>query len=202
MTPFTSLTSSALPVLEDRIDTDIIFPARFLLLMQRGEMGRYFFADQRVAADGSELPHPANDPRYKGAQILLTGADFGCGSSREQAVWSLTGFGIRCVIAESLGEIFAANCLRNGVLAITLPRDIIDALAAAETAIEVDLKTQKIRAGDKVYPFAIAPARRERLLNGWDDIDLILANEADRLTSFEGAQRLIQPWLYGAPDVR
>ncbi len=202
MTPFTSITSKILPVLEDRIDTDVIFPARFLLLMQRGEMGRYFFADQRVAADGSELPHPANDPQYKGAQILLAGADFGCGSSREQAVWSLTGFGIRCVIAKSLGEIFAANCLRNGVLAITPPRIIINELAAIESPITVDLEAQEIRAGDKIFPFAIPPAHRERLLNGWDDIDLILANEEDRLAAFENAQRLVQPWLYGASDVR
>ena len=117
MTPFTILRSPVLPVLEDRVDTDVIFPARFLLLMQRGEMGRYFFADQRFASDGTVIAeHPVNDPRYAGAKILVTGADFGCGSSREQAVWAMTSFGIRCVIAESLGEIFAANCLRNGVL--------------------------------------------------------------------------------------
>ena len=111
MTPFTILRSPVLPVLEDRVDTDVIFPARFLLLMQRGEMGRYFFADQRFASDGTMIAqHPVNDPRYTGAKILVTGADFGCGSSREQAVWAMTSFGIRCVIAESFGEIFAANC--------------------------------------------------------------------------------------------
>ncbi|MGN6691499.1 MAG: 3-isopropylmalate dehydratase small subunit [Sphingopyxis sp.] len=201
MTPFTTLTSKVLPILEDRIDTDIIFPARFLLLMQRDEMGRYFFADQRTAPDGSELPHPANDPRYRGAEILVAGADFGCGSSREQAVWSLASFGIRCVIAESLGEIFAANCLRNGVLGITLPRPVIDALAAVEDPVTVDLEAQEIRAVGTAFPFSIPAAHRERLLNGWDDIDLILAQEGDRLDAFEAAQRNIQPWLYGAPHV-
>ncbi len=201
MTPFTALTSKVLPILEDRIDTDIIFPARFLLLMQRAEMGRYFFADQRIAPDGSQRAHPANDPRYAGAQILVTGADFGCGSSREQAVWSLVSFGIRCVIAESLGEIFAANCLRNGVLGITLPRPVIDALAAVEDPVTVDLEAQEIRAAGTAYPFSIPAAHRDRLLNGWDDIDLILTQEGDRLDAFEADQRRVQPWLYGASNV-
>ena len=199
MTPFTILRSPVLPVLEDRVDTDVIFPARFLLLMQRGEMGRYFFADQRFASDGTVIAeHPVNDPRYAGAKILVTGADFGCGSSREQAVWAMTSFGIRCVIAESLGEIFAANCLRNGVLAITQPRKVIGALAELGEPVEVDLEAQEIRTGAVIYPFAIPPAHRERLLNGWDDIDLILANEGDHLATFEARQRLLQPWLYGA----
>lgn len=198
MTPFTRVHSIALPVIEDRIDTDILYPARFLLLMQRGDMGRYFFHDRRYDADGLAVAgNPLDDPGFEGAEILLSGADFGSGSSREQAVWALAGFGIRCVIAESYGEIFAANCLRNGVLAITLDRDVIEQLAAYEMALDVDLESQTIRAGDRCIPFVIAPGHRERLLKGWDDIDLILENEGAEIAAFEARQRLTQSWLYG-----
>lgn len=201
MTPFLRLRSPILPILEDRVDTDVIFPARFLLLMQREDMGRYFFHDRRFADDGSIVAdHPVNDPRYKGARILLAGAEFGCGSSREQAVWALTSFGIRCVIAESFGEIFAANCLRNGVLAIALPKTMIAAIAAAGQAVEVDLEAQKIRTCENRFSFEVAPADREALLRGWDDIDLITEKEGDRLARFEAEQRRVQPWLYGAGD--
>ncbi|NYF33969.1 3-isopropylmalate dehydratase small subunit [Sphingopyxis sp. JAI108] len=198
MTPFTALSSPALPLLEDRIDTDVIFPARFLLLMRRGDMGRYFFHDRRFEPDGAPIANnPVDDPRYTGAQILIAGADFGSGSSREQAVWALTGFGIRCVIAESFGEIFAANCLRNGVLAIAQPRALIERLAAASGPLDIDLAAQTIAFDDESLAFDIAPGDRERLLKGWDDIDLILEREGPRVAAFEAQQRQTQPWLYG-----
>lgn len=198
MTPFTTVTSLALPLIEDRLDTDILYPARFLLLMQRGDMGRYFCHDRRYDADGAPVAGNAlDDPRFQGAQILLSGADFGSGSSREQAVWALAGFGIRCVIAESFGEIFAANCLRNGVLAITLTREEIGKLASFGGMLEVDLERQVLIVGDQPVPFAIAPGHRERLLKGWDDIDLILENEGTEIAAFEARQRLTQYWLYG-----
>lgn len=197
MTPFSRLCSPTLAIREDRIDTDVIFPARFLLLMQREGMGRYFFHDWRFKPDGAPIAgNPIDDPRGAGAQILLAGADFGSGSSREQAVWALTSFGIRCVIAESFGEIFAANCLRNGVLAIVQPREVIDRLAAAP-ALNIDLDAQLIGAPGGTIPFDIAPGDRERLLKGWDDIDLILEREGAHVAAFEAQQRLIQPWLYG-----
>jgi 3-isopropylmalate dehydratase small subunit len=197
MTPFTTLTSVALPLLEDRIDTDILFPARFLLLMDRDGLGDYFYRDRRFDAEGTAIPgNPVDDPRHAGARIVLAGADFGSGSSREQAVWALAGYGIRCVIAPSFGEIFAANCLRNGVLAIVLPRPAIDRLAGVQGQITVGLEAQTIVAGDETNPFAIPPANRIRLLNGWDDIDLILEQEGEHVAAFEDRQQRQQPWLY------
>lgn len=199
MIPFCRLRSHALPFLEDRVDTDVIFPARFLLLMQRGDMGRYFFHDRRIDPDGGAIGgNPFDDPRHAGAQIMLAGADFGSGSSREQAVWALTGFGIRCVIAESFGEIFAANCLRNGVLAIVQPRAVVERLAILTSPLEIDLEAQTIGADGESIPFDIAPGHRERLLKGWDDIDLIMEHEGARIAVFEAQQRQVQPWLYGA----
>jgi 3-isopropylmalate dehydratase small subunit len=198
MTPFKSITSKTLPLLEDRIDTDILFPARFLLLMDRDGLGDYFYRDRRVDADGSPIPgNPVDDPRHAGARIVLAGEDFGCGSSREQAVWALAGFGIRCVIAPSFGEIFAANCLRNGVLAIILPRPVIDRIAEkTDNCITVDLDAQTLCTGNETLPFSIPPANRIRLLNGWDDIDLILEQEGAHVAAFEGRQQRQQPWLY------
>lgn len=200
MKAFTAVSSVALPLLEDRIDTDILYPARFLLLMDREGLGDYFCRDRRVAPDGSPVAgNPVDDPRHAGAQIVLAGEDFGCGSSREQAVWSLAGYGIRCVIAPSFGEIFAANCLRNGVLAIVLPRFVIDRIAAAEGAVTVDLQAQAIVADGETIPFSVPDANRVRLLNGWDDIDLILEQEGGPVAAFESDQQRQQPWLYEAP---
>jgi len=200
MKAFTALDSVALPLLEDRIDTDILYPARFLLLMDRDGLGDYFCRDRRIDPEGRPIPGNAiDDPRHAGAQIVLAGEDFGCGSSREQAVWALAGYGIRCVIAPSFGEIFAANCLRNGVLAICLPRPVIDRIAEAGGAVTVDLAGETIRAGDEAIPFAVPEASRARLLNGWDDIDLILEQESGNVTAFEQRQQGQQPWLYEAP---
>jgi 3-isopropylmalate dehydratase small subunit len=200
MTPFTRLATPALPMLEDRIDTDILYPARFLLLMDRDGLGDLFCRDRRYDPAGAPIPgNVFDDPRYSGARIVLAGEDFGCGSSREQAVWALVGYGIRCVIAPSFGEIFAANCLRNGVLAIALPRPVIDRIAAAEGEIVVDLEAQVIKAGDEAIGFAIPDANRTRLLNGWDDIDLILEQEGGHVAAFEDRQKRQQPWLYEEP---
>jgi 3-isopropylmalate/(R)-2-methylmalate dehydratase small subunit len=197
MKPFTTVTSVALPLLEDRIDTDILFPARFLLLMQRDGLGDYFCRDRRIDPDGVAIPgNPVDDPHNAGARIVLAGEDFGCGSSREQAVWALAGFGIRCVIAPSFGEIFAANCLRNGVLAITLPRESIGRLAETDGCIAVDLEAQTVGTEAETLSFSIPPANRLRLLNGWDDIDLILEQEGEPIAAFEEAQQRQQPWLY------
>jgi len=197
MKAFTTVSSVALPLLEDRIDTDILYPARFLLLMEREGLGDYFCRDRRIDPDGKPIPgNPVDDPRHAGAQIVLTGEDFGCGSSREQAVWSLAGYGIRCVIAPSFGEIFAANCLRNGVLTIVLPRPVIDRIAAQPGNVTVNLQDQTILASSEAIPFQVPPANRVRLLNGWDDIDLILEEEGPNVSAFEQDQKARQPWLY------
>ena len=198
MKPFTRLEAPALAMIEDRIDTDILFPARFLLLMEKDGLGRYLCYDRRFDCDDRQLPNPLEDALAAGAGILLAGADFGCGSSREQAVWALAGAGFRCVVAESFGEIFAANCVRNGLLAIQLRAAEIAGLAIAAEAgpLIADLSAQTIGRGSHVIPFAIDRSIKERLLNGWDEIDTILSRSSADIDTFEARQRLAQPWLY------
>lgn len=199
---FEPVTSPVLTLIEDRIDTDVLFPARFLLLMEKKGLGRYLFNDRRVDGEDRPIPNPVDDAARQGARILLSGREFGCGSSREQAVWALADFGIRCVIAESFGEIFAANCVRNAVLAIRLGREDIRHLAAlAEHGpLTVDLDAMKVGRDEDWLTFDVAPATRERLLNGWDEIDMILARAGDNIARFEERQREIQPWLYEGPS--
>jgi len=198
MKPFVSLEAPALHLVEDRIDTDVLFPARFLLIMEKDGLGRYLCYDRRFDAADRPVPNPIDPALDAGAGIWLAGRDFGCGSSREQAVWALTGAGFSCVVAESFGEIFAANCLRNGMLAICLDRDAIDQLrhAAQDGMLRVDLPSQRIGQGELSIAFEIDPAAKERLLNGWDEIDTILTRAATDIDAFETAQRSSQPWLY------
>lgn len=135
MEPFVRLDAVAAPLAGDNVDTDIIFPARFLLLMEREGLGRYAFHDRRF--DGADRERPdfvLNRPPFRDAGILIAGANFGCGSSREQAVWALRGFGIRCVIAPGFGEIFLGNCYKNGVLPIVLAAETVAALALVASA--------------------------------------------------------------------
>jgi 3-isopropylmalate/(R)-2-methylmalate dehydratase small subunit len=201
MKPFTTLTSAALALPEDRIDTDILFPARFLLLMAREGLGRYFCHDRRFDARGVPLANPF-DAAPSQTGILITGKDFGCGSSREQAVWSLADFGFRCVFAESFGEIFAANCVNSGVLAVALPGETLRHLAelAEDGPLTVDLGRQTVGRGNDLVDFTIAAATRERLLNGWDEIDTIAARSGGAIGTFEEGQRARQPWLFSGTE--
>jgi 3-isopropylmalate dehydratase small subunit len=198
MKPFVSLEAPALHLVEDRIDTDVLFPARFLLIMEKDGLGRYLCYDRRFDAADHPVANAIDPALAAGAGIWLAGRDFGCGSSREQAVWALTGAGFSCVVAESFGEIFAANCLRNGMLAICLDRDAIDTLgrASVDGPLRVDLPSQRIGRDDLSIAFEIEPAAKQRLLNGWDEIDTILARAATDIDAFEAAQRSSQPWLY------
>jgi 3-isopropylmalate dehydratase small subunit len=198
MKSFTRLQAPALALMEDRIDTDILFPARFLLLMEKAGLGRYLCYDRRFDGDDVPVANPVDNAIAAGAGILLSGKEFGCGSSREQAVWALAGAGFRCVVAESFGEIFAANCVRNGVLAIQLPAEEIArlVLAAGDGPLAVDLALQTIGRGNHLVRFEADPAVRERLLNGWDEIDMILSCSANDISGFEDGQRRTQPWLY------
>ncbi|TZG29223.1 3-isopropylmalate dehydratase small subunit [Sphingomonas montanisoli] len=198
MKPFTTLEAPALALIEDRIDTDVLFPARFLLIMEKDGLGRYLCYDRRFDAQDQPVDNPVDPALAAGAGIVLAGREFGCGSSREQAVWALAGAGITCVVAESFGEIFAANCLRNGVLAIRLGREAIGQLAdaAAQGALSVDLPTQRVGRGDISIAFDIDAPAKERLLNGWDEIDTIMARATTDIDGFEAAQRRAQPWLY------
>jgi len=198
--PFTTLSGPAAPMPEDNIDTDIIFPARFLLITARAGLGRYAFHDRRYDANGAELAdYVLNRAPFRDAPILIAGANFGSGSSREQAVWALLGLGVRCVIAPSFGEIFHANCQRNGVLPITLPADTVSelmALAEQGATFTIDLPAQTLASGNAVIPFAIAPERKEALIHGWDETSGILIRFGGPIAAFEAAQRAAQPWLY------
>ena len=201
LTPFVTLSGPAAAMPDENIDTDIIFPARFLLLTAREGLGLYAFHDRRFAADGSEITgFVLNCEPFREAQIIVAGANFGSGSSREQAVWALLGRGIRCVIAPSFGEIFAGNCLRNGILPIVLPQALVtQLLAQAEAGAQftVDLAAQTLMVtGGSAMDFAIKPERRLALLNGWDETDQISNTFGEAIAAFETRQRGEQPWLY------
>jgi 3-isopropylmalate/(R)-2-methylmalate dehydratase small subunit len=189
------------PLLRRDIDTDQIVPKQFLKTLERSGFGRYLFFDWRYGSDGSPDPGFAlNDPGYAGASVLVAGANFGCGSSREHAAWALHDFGIRVVIAPSFADIFKGNAITNGVLPVVLADQGVARLAARAAAgtdysLEVDLEACELR-DDLGWSaaFEIDASSRHRLLNGVDDIDLILQHEA-AIKQFESA-RLTSPWPY------
>ncbi|TRW17545.1 3-isopropylmalate dehydratase small subunit [Glacieibacterium frigidum] len=194
MTPFTTLSSRAVPLPEANIDTDIILPARFLLHTEKHGLGRFAFFERRQGG-GFIL----DDPRLTGAQILVAGENFGCGSSREQAPWALADLGIRCIVAPSFGEIFRANCIRNAMLPVTLGRaDWLRVLEAAQRfeVMAVYLATGRLDLANTSIGFSLPPREREALLDGRDEIDLILAHHAAAIAAFETRQRHDQPWLW------
>lgn len=199
--PFTTLQGKAAPMPEENIDTDIIFPARFLLITAREGLGRYAFHDRRFDADGNEVAgYVLNREPWRDAPIIVSGANFGCGSSREQAVWALLGQGIRCVIAPSFGEIFRNNCMRNGILPVALAQEDVDALMAVAGDggdFTIDLETQTVTTHDlEPLGFDIPVERKLALANGWDETDMILSQFADDIANFEQRQRSCRPWLY------
>ena len=201
MTPFTTLRSVAAPMPDADIDTDIIFPARFLLLTQKAGLGPQAFHDLRFEADGQPRPvFVLNQTPWAGAQILVAGPNFGCGSSREQAPWALADLGLRCLIAPGFGEIFEANCFNNGLLPIRLPDAAhaqVMAVAQAGEPLSVDLQAQQITLPDgQVLRFVVPAHQREALLQGWDEVDRILAEHTPAILAFEQQQRLSQPWLW------
>ena len=193
--PAATVTGIAAPLIEDAIDTDVIFPARFLLLMNRAGLGRYLFHDRRF--DPAGRPRPGfvlDEPRFRDARILLAGAAFGSGSSREQAVWTLADHGIGCVVAPSFGDIFAANCAGNGVIAAIVPADRVALLATAGGDLVVDLVAQTISAGDAIIGFDIDPRHRAMLLSGRDPIDRILEDCA-AIADYDRRRAETTPWL-------
>jgi 3-isopropylmalate/(R)-2-methylmalate dehydratase small subunit len=197
MDTFTTLTSIAAPLPETGIDTDVIFPARFLLLPNKTGLGRHLFHERR-AAGGFVL----DQPPYQGARILVTGRDFGTGSSREQAVWALADFGIRCVIGTGFGEIFFSNCFKNGLLPIVLSEaDHARILTEAEAAlpITIDLPAQTITLADGVIGFDVEPWRKRALVEGLDEIGMILSDDITQIEAFEAAHRARRPWLFLTP---
>lgn len=201
MEGFDTVTSRAYPVPITNCDTDQLVPARFLARERALGFGEQLFHDLRLDADGNPLAGFAlNNPAYTGAQILLAGANFGCGSSRESAVWALADFGIRIVIAPSFGDIFHGNCFKNSLLAVVLPIERVQQLLAqceAEPAstITVDLPSQTVRASDGgTDSFNVDPLRKQLLLSGMDEIQYTLASMPE-LERFEAAYDKHHAWL-------
>jgi 3-isopropylmalate/(R)-2-methylmalate dehydratase small subunit len=191
MEPFISLRSNAVPLVQDNIDTDQIIPARFLARPRDDDHGINFFRDLRFDATGNEIPEfPLNRPTWRDARIILGGRNFACGSSRENAVWALHGWGARAVIAPSFGDIFAINAVKNGVLPIILPAEAVSALIAAsiaapEAEIAIDLPAQTVTAPDgTVHRFEIDPFAKRSLLEGLDELAFTMTHEDD-IAAFE-----------------
>jgi 3-isopropylmalate/(R)-2-methylmalate dehydratase small subunit len=193
---FTVVRGPAAPLMLPDVNTDVISPAH----SGKGSMALSAFAPLRYLPDGSEDPSfVLNREHFREAPILLAAQNFGCGSSRESAVWSLGAIGIRCVIATSFGDIFFGNCFQNGVLAIVLDETVLESLAeeAADGApVEVDLRASVVRTprGDTI-PFTVDPLRRRQLLEGLDDLDAGLQRR-DQIRAFQKTDRAVRPWIY------
>jgi 3-isopropylmalate/(R)-2-methylmalate dehydratase small subunit len=199
MEKFTTLAGTACPINQSNLNTDQILPARFLKRTRAMGFGKALFHDLRFDAEGREKSDfPLNQPAWREASIVVSGRNFGCGSSREAAVYALYDFGVRCVIAPSFGDIFAGNAVQNGLLTavVTEPEaaEIMGLLAKRpELPVSVDLEQQTILCGNRNYKFKIDPIRRTRLLNGWDDLALT-ENYRDRITAFKANDKIRRPW--------
>lgn len=201
MDKFTKLTGIAAPLPMMNVDTDKIIPARWLKTIKRTGLGPALLEAIRYK-DGKELPDfVLNKEPYRKAEILVTGSNFGCGSSREHAVWALQGFGIKCVIAPEFADIFFSNAGKNGILLIKLPQETVDKLMSdaekgQNARLTIDLEAQTITRpdGEKIK-FDIDPFRKHCLLNGLDDIALTLEKKA-AIDSYESAGKTTTPWLY------
>jgi 3-isopropylmalate/(R)-2-methylmalate dehydratase small subunit len=197
--PFVRVTSVAAPLIEDNVDTDIIIPSREMKGTGKTGLAAGLFAGRRyVGGPGSRTPDPAfvlNQPRYQGARILLSGANFGCGSSREHAVWALAEHGFRAVIAASFSPIFEGNAVLGGIVPVRLPPLAIAELAAATGPMTVDLPQQSVTAGDAAFRFEIDGDAKAMLLDGLDPIDLTL-RQADAIAAWQAEDRAARPWVY------
>jgi 3-isopropylmalate/(R)-2-methylmalate dehydratase small subunit len=201
MEKFIRLTATACPLELAIVDTDQLLPARFLKLSRSEGLGKFLFHDIRRDAEGNERSDfPLNQPAWRESKIVVGGANFGVGSSREAAVYALYDQGIRCVIAASFGDIFAQNSVKNGLLPATVNAadiaELTDMLKRnPEFAVTVDLETQTIACGNHSFGFSIAPSWREQLLNGWDEIDLTRSHQA-RIDAFRQSRREAAPWVF------
>ncbi len=202
MEPFTRLSGIAAPLPLINVDTDMIIPKQFLKTIRRTGLGTSLFFDHRYLDNGTEHPEfVLNHPVYREAVILITGHNFGCGSSREHAPWSLLDFGIRCIIAPSFADIFHNNCFKNGILPIVLHEQEVERLmeeasTAANPTKTIDLPAQMITsATGRQVPFHVDPFRKRCLMEGLDDVGLTFEQE-HAIDRFEADQRSQQPWLY------
>lgn len=203
MQPFVTLTGVAAPLPQANLDTDQIIPKQFLKTVERAGLGKGLFYDLRF--DGEGRPRQdfvLNQPQYAGAAVLVTGENFGCGSSREHAPWALLDFGVRCVIAPSFADIFYDNCFNNGLLPLTLPTEavtqLMDEARGGNHRVTVDLPSQTVTSPTgAVFRFDIDPGRKRKLLEGLDAIGETLRREPD-IAAFERAEGLSRPWLGAA----
>jgi 3-isopropylmalate/(R)-2-methylmalate dehydratase small subunit len=199
MDKFIRLTATACPLDVANLNTDQLLPARFLKVPRSAGLATSLLRDLRFDADGHERPDfPLNRPAWRDAKIVVGGRNFGCGSSREAAVYALCDYGIRCVIAPSFGDIFAGNAVQNGLLTAIVSDDEAATLMRLlgekpQPPLTVDLEQQTIQCGDQTYRFAIDPVRRTRLLNGWDNIALT-ASYMGEIAAFKMADRARRPW--------
>lgn len=201
MIPLIALESKAVPLLRDNIDTDAIIPSREMRSVSKDGLADGLFAGWRYTAIGGREINPdfvLNRSESKGAQILLGGSNFGCGSSREHAVWALAEYGFRVVIAPSFSPIFQGNCIRNGIAPIVLPREAVEQIAAgvADGAqVQVDLPANEVRTGAAVFAFTMEDEARTMLIEGADAIELTLRHrtEIDAFFARDAAER---PWIY------
>ncbi|MEH6809150.1 MAG: 3-isopropylmalate dehydratase small subunit [Hyphomonas oceanitis] len=205
MKAFQTLTGTAAPLMEkgklmSNVDTDMIIPKQFLKTTTRTGLSKGLFHELKTKADGSENPDfVLNKPQYAKANILITGENFGCGSSREHAPWALLDQGITCVIAPSFADIFHNNCYKNGILPVRLPVDVCAQLAAqaggANHVFTVDLETQTVTTPDGVvHKFDVDPGRKSNLMAGLDEIGASLTSAAE-IDAFEAKRRHMTPWL-------
>ncbi|MEQ1887764.1 MAG: 3-isopropylmalate dehydratase small subunit [Alphaproteobacteria bacterium] len=201
MQKFDKLSGVAAPLPQINVDTDMIIPKQFLKTIKRSGLGKNLFDEMRYTVEGNEKPDfVLNKPAYRSAQILVTGENFGCGSSREHAPWALLDFGIRCIIATSYADIFYNNCFKNGILPIILPQADVDKLMddaarGSNAVVSIDLAAQEIRGPDGgMIKFEIDPYRKQCLIEGLDDIGLTL-KQGTSIDQFEHKRAAQQPWL-------
>ncbi len=213
MERFERVAGVVVPLDRVNVDTDAIIPKQFLKSIKRSGFGPNLFDEWRYLDHGepgmdpsTRVPNPdfvLNQPRYRDAAVLLARDNFGCGSSREHAVWALADYGIRAVIAPSYADIFYNNCFKNGVLPLVLPAPVVDRLFAEVTAtpgyrLEVDLRSQAVRGPDGfTHGFDIEPFRKERMLEGLDEIGVTL-KERDLIRAYEARRRQDAPWLFNS----
>ena len=191
MKPFSKIISIITPFDKANVDTDQIIPKQFLKLITKSGFGKFLFYDWRFDHDGQpKNDFVLNDPKYKDSQILITNENFGCGSSREHAVWALKDFGFNVIISPSFADIFYSNCFKNGVLPIILDIEEIKKLLKIKDKIELDLNSQKITYCDEFINFEIDSHRKIRLLEGLDDTDLTL-KENEKIENFEKTSSII-----------
>ena len=211
MRAFTVVSSKIAPLDRPNVDTDAIIPKQYLKSIRRTGFGPFLFDDWRYLDPGTLEVDPAtrrpnpefvlNDTKHAGAQILIARDNFGCGSSREHAVWALDDYGFRAVIAPSYADIFFSNCFKNGVLPVTLKAEEVQAIfevvsGDAAAQVVIDLPAQEVRLADgRVFKFQINPHHKHNLINGLDEIGLTL-QQADSIKAYEAKRRAEAPWLF------